>query len=190
MSQRDVEEQEHDPEHDEDWEERVQPKWINLVDGPFTKADELCVDLRRLQQRCKCSDATCDEILRTLSKYLSLGDTTNFRKCDKKMHDMAGTTVLRLNGCPKCNKHVYLPTDKESSCPHVNEDGQVCGHSRYDADGKPLEVRGNIIMHAARPPHSHNDTCFDCPVFVYLFVCGLFYFYLLTAAGILLPSAN
>ena len=131
-----------------------EPKWVQIVGGPFTKADELCVDLRRLQQRSGCSDKTCDDILRTFSKYLSLDAPINFRKQDKKLQEFAGATVLRLNGCPRCNKHVYLPTDGDASCPYVftksdlNDEsvtidaveGEVCGHNRYDENGKALEV--------------------------------------------------
>lgn len=145
-----------EPEHVEveDWDIKHSPKWIELADGPFTKADQLCVDIRRLQQRCGCSDSTCDEIINTFSKYLSL-DVQNFRSCDGKMQEMAGASVLRLNGCPECNCHVYLPDDKATTCPHVFAEGQrrgkargdVCGHSRFDPKGKPWEVSFILYLH-------------------------------------------
>ena len=122
-----------DEDSDEDEPEDHEPQWTQLVGGPFTKEDELCVDLRRLQQRCRCSDATCADILSTFSKYLHLNQDLNFRDADQRLHELSGATVLRLNGCPQCQRHVYLPTDKEKNCP-------ICGHDRYGADGKPLEV--------------------------------------------------
>ena len=118
-----------------DWEEEEEaPEWTKLECGVFTKEDELCVDLRRLQQRHGCSDATCDDILNTFSKYLNLNnEDLNFRDADNKLHKLSGAQVLRLDGCPKCNKHVYMPDDKVTSCPQ-------CGHDRYNETGKPWEV--------------------------------------------------
>ena len=127
---------EDEPEH-EDWDEpiHVAPRWVDIVGGPFNKEDELCVDLRRLQQRTKCTDATCEDFVKTFGKYLGLCDTFQFKrnKTDERLHNLAGATVLRLNGCPKCDRHVYLPDDKHQICPR-------CGHNRYDEKGKPLEV--------------------------------------------------
>lgn len=113
---------------------------MDIIGGVFTKEDQLCADLRRLQQRCGCTDATCDDILNTFKKYLGINAPTNFRKYDSKMREAAGAEMLRLNGCPHCKRHVYLPTDKAQTCPHVKKNGTVCGHPRYDEAGKPLEV--------------------------------------------------
>ena len=49
-------------------------------------------------------------------------------------------TFVVLNGCPECNKFVYLPEDKRKNCPYVKANGEVCGKSRYDKFGKPVEV--------------------------------------------------
>ena len=119
-------------------EEEHEPKWQQIVGGPFTKQDELCVDIRRLQQRSGASDATCDDILRTFSKYLGIEAPNNFRDYDKKMQEAAGATVLRLDGCVKCNRHVYHPDDRSKHCPK-------CGHRRYGDSGKPLEVMSLFI---------------------------------------------
>ena len=75
-------------------------------------------------------------------KYLGINVSTpaNFRKYDSKMRKEAGAELLRLNGCPHCKTHVYLPSDKSTCCPHVKDDGSVCGHPRFDEAGKPLEV--------------------------------------------------
>ena len=69
--------------------------------------------------------------MRTFHKYLGIAPS-NLKKTDKKMHKAAGAKMLRLNGCPYCKKHVYLPCQKDTHCPR-------CGKSRYGADGKPLE---------------------------------------------------
>ena len=110
-------------------------KWVKITGGPFTKADNFCADLRRLQQRCGCSDVACDDFLSTFAKYFGGVQTPkNFRDYDKKMRKEAGAQMLRLNGCVHCKKHVFLPTDKSKECP-------LCGHSRYDDQGQPREVR-------------------------------------------------
>lgn len=83
------------------------------------------------------------DIVSTFAKYIK-GNTpdfeTTFNRFDKKLKEAAGTTFLRLNGCPKCNVFVYTPEDKSTHCPHTKLDGTVCGHPRYDAAGKALEV--------------------------------------------------
>ena len=119
----------------QDWDvPKHTPKWHQVVGGPFTKEDMFCVDLRRLQQRCGCSDATCKEILKTFGGYLRMDTPKSLKKCDKKLHAAAGAQVLRLNGCPSCNKTVFLPDDPAVSCPYVKADGTVCGHARSDME--------------------------------------------------------
>ena len=51
----------------------------------------------------------------------------------------AGVQYIILHGCAKCDRYVYVPADKRDTCPHVNEDGQVCGEPRYDTCGEPKE---------------------------------------------------
>jgi len=93
---------------------------------------QLCSDLRRIQQRHKCTDSVCADVVLTLSKYLSV-TPANFRKYDKIMQKEAGVRFLALNGCPGCNEFVFLPEDPRQVCPK-------CGDPRYDSLGKPLEV--------------------------------------------------
>ena len=95
-------------------------------------ARQFCEDLRRIQQRNKCTDNLCTDVVLTLSKYLSV-TPENLRKYDKIMQKEAGIHFLCLNGCPACNKFVFLPKDTRQVCP-------LCGGPRYDGLGKPLEV--------------------------------------------------
>ena len=39
-----------------------------------------------------------------------------------------------------------MPQDKDTHCPLVKADGTVCGHARYDAKGKPFEVRSSLFF--------------------------------------------
>jgi len=55
---------------------------------------------------------------------------------------------MALNGCIGCNKFVYLPSDKRTSCPYVKENGEVCAEPRYGANGQPKEVCNCLLcMH-------------------------------------------
>ena len=111
--------------------------------------ERFCSDLRRLQSRSKCTNALCADIVSTFARYLKVSPTdfrATFRAHDKKMQQEAGVSFLRLNGCPKCHKFVYLPDDPRSNCPYVKADGSVCEHPRFDADGKPFEVCKFIIV--------------------------------------------
>ena len=107
--------------------------------GGFSKEDNFCADLRRLQQRCGCSDKTCADVLQTFKKYLGVDAPKTFKSYDKKMKKLAGAEMLRLNGCPECKRHVYLPSDKTNFCPHVKADGTVCGAARFDEHGQARE---------------------------------------------------
>jgi len=123
-----------------------EPKWVPLLSTPFSKQDEFCIDVRRLQRRSKCSDFTCTEIVKIFSNYLGVTPNT-FQKADKKIKETAGTSYLRLNGCVGCHQHVYLPDDKSVRCPHLVNNVDVCGHPRYDQSGKPFEVCFKMYMY-------------------------------------------
>lgn len=122
---------------EDDDDELRQPVWAPLIKGPFTKRDQICVDLRRLQQRCRTTDATCADILKTFGKYLGIAAPNNFKcgikTCDTKIQEAAGATVLRLDGCINCHRTVFLPDDRRKECP-------LCDQSRYDNNGQPNEV--------------------------------------------------
>ena len=91
--------------------------------------------------RAGCTDATCDDIIRTFSNYLGAKIPCNFRAADQKIQLKAGAICLRLNGCVGCNKHVFMLNDLEEECP-------LCGHQRYNVKRKPNEVC--IITHCMR----------------------------------------
>ena len=57
----------------------------------------------------------------------------------------AGVRYFILHGCVKCNKFVYVPSDKRATCPYAKPNGEVCGAARYDEDGKPREVNKQTI---------------------------------------------
>ena len=119
---------------DEDEENATdkEPVWIPIVGGPFTKADRICADLRRLQSRSGCSNATVENFLEIFSKYLGITTPAPLKKYDKAIQKAAGAQVLRLNGCENCHRHVYLPSDPAKFCPH-------CGGDRFRECGKPFE---------------------------------------------------
>ena len=73
-------------------------------------------------------------------------DLKNFRNNDKQMQEAAGVSFLRLNGCVKCHKFVYLPQDRRTHCPQVLEGGVVCGGPRFDDEGHSLEVFFNCLF--------------------------------------------
>ena len=99
--------------------------------------DEFIKDLRKLQTHTNCTNKTCVDFIRLFGKYFGEDQVPthneSFQTCDKKLKEAAGVNVLELHGCPTCNRHVYLPTSKETHCPH-------CGGGRYDTQGKPKEV--------------------------------------------------
>lgn len=59
--------------------------------------------------------------------------TRDFKGFDKEMKQEAGVSFLRLNGCPSCDNHIYMPDDRRAICPK-------CGNERFDASGKALET--------------------------------------------------
>lgn len=105
------------------------------VNDAEEEAKQFCADLRRLQQRNKCSNSTCEDICSTFSKYLRTNRFTpqDFKAFDKQMKQDAGVSFLRLNGCPSCDNHIYMPDDRCSNCPK-------CGHARFDSNGQPFET--------------------------------------------------
>ena len=106
--------------------------------------EEFCNDVRQIQRRTKCSEATVVDFLATFEKYIDCPTAgimaKSLRECDKIMQQRAGVNFIILNGCPQCEKFVYTPDDKRSFCPYVLNGGAVCGAPRYNADGKPKEV--------------------------------------------------
>ena len=104
----------------------------SCIDDEKNLVKQFCSDLRRLQQRRKCTDIICADIVLTLGRYLSV-DLKNFRINDKAMQEAAGVSFLRLNGCVTCHKFVYLPQDRRTHCPR-------CGGQRFDDEGHALEV--------------------------------------------------
>ena len=139
------------------------PHWVSIVGGGLVEEDMLCVDIRRLQQRSRCSDVTCRDIIKTMSKYLRIDAPESFRATDKKMKDVAGATCLRLNGCTGCNRHVYLPDDKSKFCPRRKDDG-MCETPRYDAHGKPHEVCMYACTHTHPHAHAPMHSCTHAPI--------------------------
>lgn len=124
------------------------PVWVPVPTRgtAFNDADKICVDIRRLQQRSGFTDVTCRDVLQLFKQYLGSNIPKDFRAVDKRLHKEAGVSILRLNGCPHCNRHVYHPEDTTDLCPHVNTDGTVCAHPRFDEHGKPLEVRQSLFI--------------------------------------------
>lgn len=102
------------------------------ADNHDAERRRFCADLRRLQQRNKCSNATCEDICSTFAKYISV-DLHDFKSFDKEMKREAGVSFLRLNGCPWCDKHIYLPDDRRKFCPS-------CNKSRFDEKGVAHET--------------------------------------------------
>ena len=99
-------------------------------------------EVRLLQKRTRCSNYVCNQFVKTFQRHANGKSTTNkIRLFDKQAKQMAGCEFMVLHGCPKCNKHVYKPADKNSNCPFVKADGTVCGHSRFDEFNEPYEVR-------------------------------------------------
>ena len=102
--------------------------------------EKFCRDVRDLQRRTNCSDATVIDFIATFGKYLKCSTPEiDFKKFDVKMQSRAGVGFLILHGCVKCDKFVFTPDDKRTHCPYVKPDGEVCGGDRFDADGKPIE---------------------------------------------------
>ena len=93
-------------------------------------------DLRKLQQRTKCGNNTCVGFIKLFEQHLGTQAVAtlpkSFAACDKALKAEAGVKCLELHGCTNCQRHVFAPDDKTSTCPD-------CGVGRYTADGKPKE---------------------------------------------------
>ena len=129
---------------------------MHLVGGPFTASDQFCIDIRRLQQRSKCSDATCDEIVKTFAKHFGI-PTNNFRNADSKIQKAAGTSCLRLNGCVGCHEHVYHPDDRCQPRIHSRTHSRIhsLAHSLTRAFTHSL---AHSLIHSPTHAHSHSLT--------------------------------
>ena len=104
-------------------------------------ADLFFHEVRMLQRKTRCSDFVCNEFVRTYRKFAPpAAAKTSLHEFDTKAKRAAGCNYIVLHGCPGCNRHVYLPTDKQKRCPFIKKDGTVCGHPRFDEKGKALEV--------------------------------------------------
>ena len=94
-----------------------------------------------LQQRSKCSDSTCKDIVSTFAKYMNISVPKQFHRYDRELNEEAGAQFMILNGCVGCHRVVYTPDDKRTHCSRVDEEtGEVCGHPRFDEHGKAFEV--------------------------------------------------
>lgn len=101
-----------------------------------------CKELRDVQRRTKCTEATVIEFLATFGKYLQCPQPKlDLTGNDKIMQQAAGVSHLILNGCAgPCNKYVYLPSNKRTHCPK-------CGYPRYGEDGQPNEASCFAFFH-------------------------------------------
>ena len=94
-------------------------------------------DLRKLQQRTKCGNNTCVGFIKLFEQHLGAEAVAtlpkSFAACDKALKAEAGVKCLELHGCTNCQRHVFAPDDKTSTC------CPDCGVGRYTADGRPKE---------------------------------------------------
>ena len=138
-------------------------------------------EVRMLQRKTRCSNFVCNEFVRTFQKFAPPDAVKkSIHRFDTKAKRAAGSNYIVLHGCPGCNRHVYLPQDKQKRCPFIKEDGTICGHPRFDSKGQALEV---IFCFATR-------AVVICLVHIfYLFIYLLFdLFYILLTAYSYLKS--
>ena len=102
-----------------------------------TEKEQFCNEIRQIQRRTGCTEATVIEFLSTFEKFIQCPTEgimhKSLKTCDRLMQKRAGVQFLILNGCIKCKKFVFLPDDERSFCPD-------CGGPRFDAHGKAKEV--------------------------------------------------
>ncbi len=86
--------------------------------GEIVVDDRICMALRRVQRESGCTTKTLQLVLQHLQPFLKCDDGTfNFSRADRLMFELSGTTVLKLNGCVGCDRHVYAPADTDVRCP-------------------------------------------------------------------------
>ena len=127
-----------------------------------SKDDLFLHEVRVLQRRTRCSNFVCTEFVRAYRKLAPNPVERSLKDFDIDAKDAAGSNYIILNGCPECNRHVYLPTEKAMTCPFVKRDGNICGHPRFDTNKRPFEVRILFLL-----------TCFF--LFRCIFMFKLFY---------------
>lgn len=136
---------------------------IDVIDGDAGRAideDQFYKDLRGMQKETNCTEKVVLQFISKFEKYCKCPIQSSLSSHDKKMQvnfefefvansrcvvhilpqAQAGVGFLSLNGCPGCDKFVYLPNDKRKTCPYVKADGQICGEPRFNEDGQPKEV--------------------------------------------------
>ena len=58
----------------------------------------------------------------------------NVKVADARMNERSGVNINRLDGCIKCNEHVWAQSNKGAICPVAG-----CQGKRYDSQGHALE---------------------------------------------------
>ena len=98
-----------------------------------TTHNNLGLEVRCLQQKCKLSQLQTDCVVKLLKKR-GCGPI-NLNSTDKKMQAEAGIMKVELHGCTHVDEengdhcqHVYGPEDERRECPK-------CGHPRYAENG-------------------------------------------------------
>ena len=107
----------------------------------MTQEERFLHQVRLLQRKTKCSNTVCDEFVRIYKQHCDGNSAPSLRTFDTKAKRAAGMEYIVLHGCPKCKKYVYGPNNTNANCPFVEQDGTVCGHTRYNKEtNKPWEV--------------------------------------------------
>ena len=134
-----------------------------------SKDDLFFSEVRVLQRRTRCSNFVCAEFIKAYRKLASTPLERTIKEFDNDAKEAAGSRYIILNGCPGCNRHVYLPTDKAMTCPFVKGDGNICGHPRFDDKKKPFEV-SILFALQLRMPYLFCLNYFICCVFILLII--------------------
>ena len=96
--------------------------------------------VRLIQRRTGCSNHVCNQFVHVFKKFSKNETGRTMASFDKKAKQAAGTNYLVLHGCPKCDKYVYTPKDRNVHCPYPDKAGGVCGHPRFNDENQPWEV--------------------------------------------------